>query len=502
MEFFISNWPIWLCVGIILFLAIVGFTCYVKAPPSYAYVLSGLRKEPRVLRGNGGIKVPILERLDKVYAGQLSVDVKTEESVPTNDFINVKVDAVAKVQVTPSQEGIRLASKNFLNMDPKAIASELRENLQGNLRELIGALDLKTLNIDRDNFANKVMEKAQPDMTKLGITILAFNIQNIKDEQGLIENLGADNTWKIRQDAAITKANAEKNIAEAQAENKKLANQATTDSEKAIAEQNADLLVKQSEQKKRADIQQAIADAAYDIEFAEQQLVINQKTVAADTAKTIKEQELTNEMIKVTENKKAAEKRAVEITSEANKAQTEINAAADLERRKREAEAKLYEAEKAAEARKKQADADLYAKQQEAAGIKAVGDAEGEAIRAKLVGEADGMMKKAEAYQMYNDAAMASMIVEKMPDVADSLAKQVGAIKGINIYSTGGQNGSGIPMITGNLPTMMAQLFDTFKSATGIDIAEKLGGHKNEVQDVTPISVETTQKTTKKSNKG
>lgn len=111
---------VWIIVAaVIILFVIIAAMCYVKAPSSTAYLLSGWKKEPRVLNGSGGVKIPIFERLDKVYLGQLTVDVKTEKSVPTNDFINVTVDAVAKVQVIPGSEGIRLAAKNFLNMTPQ-----------------------------------------------------------------------------------------------------------------------------------------------------------------------------------------------------------------------------------------------------------------------------------------------------------------------------------------------------------------------------------------------
>ena len=62
---------------------------YVKAPPDHAYIISGLRKQPRVLIGRAGIKIPFFEQLDKLYLGQITVDIKTDEYIPTNDFINV-----------------------------------------------------------------------------------------------------------------------------------------------------------------------------------------------------------------------------------------------------------------------------------------------------------------------------------------------------------------------------------------------------------------------------
>jgi uncharacterized membrane protein YqiK len=104
----------------VVIVAIVLINIYVKAPPSYAYILSGIKKEPRVLIGTGGFKIPFLERLDKVYLGQVTVDVKTSVPVPTNDFIDVIVDSCVKVRALPDSAGVRLMAKNFLNISNAA----------------------------------------------------------------------------------------------------------------------------------------------------------------------------------------------------------------------------------------------------------------------------------------------------------------------------------------------------------------------------------------------
>ena len=75
--------------GVVILFVILSICMYVKAPPSVAYVLSGLKREPRILVGTGGFKIPIIERLDKVFLGQSTVDVKTSMPVPTHDFIDV-----------------------------------------------------------------------------------------------------------------------------------------------------------------------------------------------------------------------------------------------------------------------------------------------------------------------------------------------------------------------------------------------------------------------------
>ena len=109
----------------VLAIIVIAFG-YVKSPPDKAYIISGIRKKSRVLIGRAGVRVPFFERIDKLYLGQMTVDIKTEQSVPTNDFINVNVDAVAKVRIMPTDEGIRLAAKNFLNKRPDEITVDLK----------------------------------------------------------------------------------------------------------------------------------------------------------------------------------------------------------------------------------------------------------------------------------------------------------------------------------------------------------------------------------------
>lgn len=476
--------------GIIILLVIL-FSMYVKAPPSIAYILSGLRKEPRVLIGTGGFKIPIIERLDKTFLGQISVDVKTSMPVPTHDFIDVMVDAVCKVRALPTPEGIRLAAKNFLNMSADEIARSVKDSLEGNMREVIGAISLQGLVTDRDAFSDQIQQKAAKDMAKLGLEILSCNIQNITDQKGLIEGLGADNTYKIRKDAAITKANAEKDIQIAESEAKKAANDVRVKAETEIAERNNELAIKQADLKRTSDTKKAEADAAYEIQKQEQLKTINIKTVDAEIERTKRAQVLADEEVKVTQNKlKAtvnaqadAQKYNTEVDAQARKIKIETDAQASLEQQKREAEAKAYLAEQEAKAVKAKADAAKYAALQEAAGIEAKGKAEAAATQAKLQAEAEGirakgdaeaeaMDKKAEAFKK-SEFAKLEMVLEMqkavLPQVAENVAKPMGQIKDITIY---GQNGSEVSGISQNVPVVMKKTFDIVKDTTGVDLAD------------------------------
>ncbi len=181
------------------------------------------------------------------------MDIKTDEYIPTNDFINVMVDAVAKIRVADDDERMKLAMRNFLNKEPANIAADLQDSLQGNMREIIGTLTLRAINTDRDSFSDQVMIKASKDMEKLGIDILSCNIQNVTDEHGLIQDLGMDNTSKIRKDASIAKAEAERDIAIAQAAADNAANDARVAAETEIAQKNNELAIKKAELQKASD---------------------------------------------------------------------------------------------------------------------------------------------------------------------------------------------------------------------------------------------------------
>lgn len=477
--------------GVVILFVILSICMYVKAPPSVAYVLSGLKREPRILVGTGGFKIPIIERLDKVFLGQSTVDVKTSMPVPTHDFIDVMVDAVCKVRVMPTPEGTRLAAKNFLNMTSTEIASSIKDSLEGNMREVIGAISLQGLVTDRDAFSDQIQQKAAKDMAKLGLEILSCNIQNISDQKGLINDLGADNTYKIKKDAAINKANAEKEIAIAESDAKKAANDVRVKNDTEIAERNNELAIKQADLKKVADTKQAEADAAYEIQKQEQQKTVNERTIDAQIARTKREQILADEQVKVTENKLRAEVNAqadaakynTEVDAKARKFKMETDAEAELERQKREAEAKAYMAEQEAKAVKAKADAAKYAALQEAAGIEAKGKAEAAATQAKLTAEAEGirakgdaeaeaMDKKSEAFKK-SEFARLEMVLEMqktvLPQVAQSVAEPMSQIKDVRIY---GNNGSEIQGISQNVPAVMQKTFDIVKETTGVDLAD------------------------------
>ena len=439
-------------VAVIVFL----MTGYLKAPPDTAYIISGLGKK-RILIGKAGWRIPFFERVDKLSLGVMQVDVKTTEAVPTNEFINVSVDGVANVKISSDPELLKRAAEALLGKTRAEMVTLVTQVLEGNMREIVGSVGLKDMVQDRQGVAKKITENVVPDMEKLGIEVVNFNIQNFKDAAGTIENMGIDNVEQIRKNAQIAKANAQRDIAIATSQAQQEANAVKVEAEKKIAEQDAALAVQQADMKVRSDTKRAEADAAYSIQEENQRKVIEIAKTNADIARREKEAELKEKEIAIKERELEAQ---IKKQADAMKYQTEKEAEADLVRRQREADARQYEALKAAEAKKAEADAMRYAMEQEAEGIRAVGIAEAEAIE-----------KKAEAQRKMGEASILDMYLTALPEVVKNAAAPLAKTDKIVMYGDGNST-----KLVRDVMNSTDQIMEGVKQSVGIDLSSLLAG--------------------------
>lgn len=446
-------------VGIVFIILFIVFS-FVSASPGEIKVISGPRGQ-RVIHGKTGWKVPLLERVDRMTAEMVSIDAKTSDYVPTNDFINVKVDAAVKVRIgTDKPELFKAATRNFLYKSTDVMADEVRDTLEGHLRAIIGQMELKEIIQDRATFSEKVQENATKDLEEMGLEIVAFNVQSVVDEKGVIENLGIDNTEKIRKDAAKAKAIAVQEIAEQQAKSDKAANDARIAADLEIAQRNNELAIKQSELKVEAEIKRAKADSSYFIEQETQRKEIERQRAEANIVKQEKEAEVKEREVRVKEQTLNAE---IKKQADAEKYQREQQAQAARIEREQKAQAEKYEAIQQAEALKAKAEATKFAAEQDAIAIKVKGEAEAETIRLKLNAEAEGLEKKAEAMLKMKEAAVVEMLVKVLPDIAKAVAEPLKNVDSITMY---GEGNSG--KMVGDIMTSL----DKVTNGLGIDVRD------------------------------
>ena len=456
---------------------IIGMFGYVKVPDDKVCFISGFRK--RRITGKIAFYLRWFERVDYLDLKAFSVDVNTSEDVPTNDYINIKADAIAKVQI--DEEVLDKASKNFLNKPSSTIADEIKDVLEGNLREIIGQLKIEEIVQNRKEFNNKVQENVSPDLREMGLKIISFTIQNFQEERGIIENLGAENEAKITKEALIARAKAERdvNIEKAKATKEAIDVKVQTETEISIKEN--ELNIKKADLKVQSDTKKAMADVTYELETEKKRKEVEQAKGEADFQK---------EEINIKTQKAKLE---AEVKNE-----QEIKADAELYKRNKDAEAKLIEKQREMEAIKLEAETKALAKKLEAeadaeairikaeANAKAIeqeGLAQAKSIQAKLnaeaegkknslLAEAEGLDKKAEAMKKYGEGALLEMYFKALPEIAKNVASPLEKVDKITMYG----EGNGEKMI-GDITKMIEKVNSGVGDSLGIDLKSVIAGY-------------------------
>lgn len=481
--------------AILIIFGIIKF-CYRKCPPNKAMVITGA-SGMRIYTGKAKFVIPILQRVDHMPLENIQVDFVSRSEIPTQDAINIKVDAVANMSIDQDPEILKIAASKFLGYSIEQIQETVTPIMEGNIREIISQIPLVDLiKGDKKVLADKITENVSPNLRDMGLKLTTFNIQNFSDQNGVIHNLGIENTEQIKKDASIAAARAKADVAVAQAEADQRANDARIKAETEIAVKKNEFAIKKAELQQAEDIKVAQQEAAKGIEEQKQDKKKKVAEAEAKLARQEKEIELKEREVSITERKLEAE---VKKKAEANKfaAQQEADAElyteqrqaeADRYRREQDAEAQKFEAEQRAAAEKAKAEADRFAKEQEAEAVKAAGlanatatEAEGKAeaaaIQAKAEAEAQGLLKKAEAMKQYGEAAKMQMQLdviktyfEQLPKIAEGVAHGYQNVESIKMY--GGDSSA----LTGNIINGATQISDGLSESLGIDLKSLLAG--------------------------
>ena len=461
---------------VVLLVAFIGAS-YIKCPPDMVYIISGLKKEPRMITGKATLRIPFFERVDKLTLELIQIDVKAV-NVPTADFINVDVDAVANVRIPNREELIKVAARHFLNQSTGYIADNVQQVLEGNMREIIGQMALVDLVNNKQLFSQKIQENAQDDINNIGLEIVNLNVQSCTDDNDAINDLGIDNLVKIKKAAKIARAQSEKEIKIAEAKADEEGAKARAEADARIAEQQKELKLKKASFKIEQDKKNAEADAAYSIQQAEQQKTINETNVLAEIAKAEKMTELKEKEVALKEKeldalvrKQAyAEKYSAEVKAQAEKMVQIQRAEADAESAKRDAEAKIALAKAEKEAAELEAECIKAKLLAEAEGKKAILLAEAEGVKAKALAEAEGIEKKAEAQAKMKDASIVEMICAALPQIAKEVSAPLNNIDSITMY--GDQSSKLIESGTQNID----KILNVAKDSLGLDLKSLITG--------------------------
>ncbi|MBF6613353.1 MAG: flotillin family protein [Chloroflexi bacterium] len=465
-----------LIIVALVFIILMGLAWMVtlvrKVGPNEALIIYGIGTggHPKVIKGGGTVVMPLLQNSRQLSLELMSFDVAPTQDLYTKQGVAVNVEAVAQIKVKSDPDSIRTAAEQLLTKNAVEREGLIRLVMEGHLRGIVGQLTVEEIVKQPEMVADRMRATSAEDMDKMGLEIVSFTIKEVRDKNEYIMNMGRPDIARIKREADIAAAEADRDTAikRALAMREAAVNQAQADQDRVLAETAS--AAKQAEaqrdlEMKRADYmasvrkQQAMADKTYDI-----QANVMQQQVAAEQVRIERVQR--EEQIKVQDAEIQRRERELIATvlKPAEVEKQRIETMADAERRRR-----VLEAEGAAEASRSQGAGTADAN-------RAVGLAEADIIRAKGQAEADAMHLRAGAFNEYNQAAILDKLMSSLPEVARAMAGPLNNVDKITIVSTGGNDGrgAGANQITADIARMVAQVPELFETLTGVKISDMM----------------------------
>jgi len=452
---------LWVVVGLgilgLIILMMYLASLYRKVGPHQALVVYGFGGT-RIVKGGGAFIFPMVQSCRELSLELMSFDVAPQQDLYTKQGVAVTVEAVAQIKVKSDPESIQTASEQFLTKTPQEREGLIRLVMEGHLRGIIGQLTVEQIVKEPEMVSDRMRSTCADDMNKMGLEVISFTIKEVRDKNEYITNMGKPDVARIKRDADVAAAEADRDtlIKRAQAQRDAATAKALADQERVLAETLS--LAKQAESQRDLDVkkaqylevtkkQQAMADKAYEIET------------------NIMQQQVVAEAVRVQQAEREAQIKVQE--AEISRREKELIATvlkqAEIERQRIETLANAEKSRLTAEA------------EGHASAIRAQGEAEAEIIFKKGESEARAMNVKAEAYQEYNQAAVVDKLFSGLPDIVRAMATPLANVDKITIVSTGNGDGAGMSKLTGDMAKIAAQVPALFEALSGMQMSELLG---------------------------
>lgn len=404
-------------------------------------------KTAECVHGGGKLIIPLIQDFKYLSLKPMSLEIPLKGAL-SKENIRVNVPSTFTIAISTKAEVLQNAAERLLGLTQQQIMAQAHDIILGQLRLVIANMTIAEINTDRDKFLEHVNQNVGQELTKLGLTLINVNIQDITDDAGYIAATGKRAAEKALQEAAIAVAEQQKTGAMGVAE-------ATREREITVAQRSSETAVGKS----TAERDQRVQTAALQAEVAKGENEARAK-VAEYNANL--------------QEKEAEAMRRGQVAK--------ANAERDLLIAQKETETAKLEKEQLAlqevERKKVQVDAEAAADK-----ARTLAKGEADAIRAKYAAEAEGIQKvleaKAEGYKKLIAAAGSAelaptlLMIEKLDSVVEAQAEMVKNVKidKITVWDSGkGETAD----FVGSLAKMIPPFHEVAANA-GVKLPEYLG---------------------------
>jgi flotillin len=385
-----------------------------------------------MVRGGAALRIPLLEKVEYLHLNVMTIPLEIKRAY-TLKGVPVSVKAVANVKIRSDDTSMQAAAERFLSMTHDQIRQVIFQTLEGHLRSILGTLTVEEINNDRQSFAQKLTSEATADLEKMGLGVDVLTIQEISDEEEYLNALGKRRTAEVKRDATIGEAEATRDAKIKSSQALQEGEKARFTAEAEIAQSQRDFLIRQAGYQAEVETEKARAAQAGPLSQAKAR-----QGVVAEEVKI--ERQRTQELISVQEQEVLRRQKELEATvikpAEADRQSAIVRAEAAKQAAILEAEGRRSAIIATAEAEQEKLRKEGLGRaaaveaegKAEALKIEAIGLAQAKAIEAQGVAEATAILRKADAWKQFNDAAKLQTVLEKLPAILQSSTGIFGAV--------------------------------------------------------------------------
>lgn len=481
-------------LAVLLALIIAGWLFsrnYLKVSPNVVAVLSGRKRKLadgrvvgyRMVRGGAALRIPLLEKVEYLHLNVMTIPLEIKRAY-TLKGVPVSVKAVANVKIRGDETSLQAAAERFLSMTHDQIQRVIFQTLEGHLRSILGTLTVEEVNSDRQSFAQKLTSEAAADLEKMGLGVDVLTIQEISDEEEYLNALGKRRTAEVKRDATVGEAEAHRDSKIKSAQALQEGEKAKFSADAEIAQSQRDFLIRQAQYQAEIETEKARAAQAGPLSQARARQGVIAEEVKVERTRTqelisVQEQEVLRKQkeLQATVIRPAeAEREAAIVRAEAAKQSAILEAEGRRSALIAMAEAEQEKLRKEGAGRAAAVEAEGKA---EAAKIEAIGLAQAKAIEAQGLAEATAILRKADAWKQFNDAAKLQTVLEKLPHILESSTGIFGAVAAplgnidklvvIDQGAGGADGSSGLARLARTSPTVVFNLLQQLE-ALGLNL--------------------------------
>lgn len=269
-----------------LSIAVIGFIIFVfslvvflsklyrRCPSNKVLVVYGKVGEKKAVQcyhGGGTFVWPLIQGCSFLDLTPRTIHIPLKGAL-SHQNIRVNVPSTFTVAIGLVSELMNNAAVRLLDLDHKGIESMATEIIIGQLRLTVASLRIEEINQDRERFLDSIKKNIEPELHKIGLTLLNVNITDITDESEYIDSIGkkasatAVNQAKVdvaeqEKQGEIGKSLAEKDRRVSVASYNAEAVKGENESKAQVALTNAMLAEKEAEASQRSEIAKQNAEA-------------------------------------------------------------------------------------------------------------------------------------------------------------------------------------------------------------------------------------------------